>query len=202
MQLRIRNGTIAVCSILGSTLFCSNLGYAQTASDGKESFRGSLAVYGGIYSMSAPLQFPDFTDEYLVGLTGSASLWQFESLPITLEIDGTVAYRFGKESRAEVGILPVVRWTEFPWNDKLYTNFRFGPLGLSYLSKESDLEDWGEGASKLENFLIYEFTFANPDDHSNEFFFRHQHRCNIYGLFDDNTPNGSDILTVGYRKRF
>lgn len=141
-------------------------------------------------------------DNYIVAVTASRTLWHFESVPISIELDAMAGGRFGDDSMVEVGITPVVRWRDFPWNDFIYTNLRFGPVGLSYLSEPSDLEKTSKGSAQLQNLLVIEVTAADPDDTSTEFFFRHHHRCDLFDTMNSHGGNGTDFLTRGMRKRF
>ena len=180
-----------------------NLVTAATGFANEDDFSGSVGAYSGIFSMTSMEMLPEFTDTFIVAATGSVTLWKPETLPISFEADGMVGFRFGQETNAEIGINPLVmRWEYFPWNDHLYTNFRVGAAGLSYLAQESPLEDTGRGAAQLNYFAFFELTFARPEDKSLELFLRHQHRCTFYNSFDDNYSNGSDFLTIGIRKRF
>ena len=180
-----------------------NLATAATCFANEDDFFGSVGAYSGIYSMTSQVELPDFTDSFIAAATGSVTLWKPETLPISFEAEGMVGFRFGQETNAEIGISPlVVRWEYFPWNEHLYTNFRIGVAGLSYLAQESDLENTGLGASQLQSFEFLELTFARPEDKSLELFLRHHHRCTFYETMDDKHSNGSDYLTIGIRKRF
>ena len=184
-------------------LVALNIATAETCLAKEADFSGSYGAYTGIFSMTSQVALPNFADNYITAATGSVTLWKPEALPISIEAEGMVAFRFGDETNAEFGINPlVVRWEYFPWNEKLYTNYRIGIAGLSYLAKESALEDTGLGASQLQYYTFYELTFARPEDKSLEVFFRHHHRCTFYETMDDKHSNGSDYLTFGFRKRF
>lgn len=167
----------------------------------------SIGGYGGQYYDSEPAGLTqgraNFLNQYIVALTASKTIWRAETLPLALEIDGTIAQQFGVASLSEFAIAPVLRWSGFPWNETLPTSFRFGPLGYSHTTTVSPLErsSSGEGSRNL-NFLMIELTFSLPETKSNEVFVRLHHRCTIYDLLNNYGANGQDFLAFGYRRFF
>lgn len=167
----------------------------------------SIGAYGGQYYDTEPAGLikgkAGFHSQYIVALTASKTVWRSSTLPLALEIDGTIAQQFGKASFNEFAIAPVLRWSGFPWNEALPTSFRFGPLGYSYTTMVSPLErgPGGEGSRNL-NFLMMELTFSRPQSTSHEVFVRLHHRCTINDLLNNYGANGEDFLALGYRRFF
>jgi len=167
----------------------------------------SIGGYGGQYYDTEPAGLikgkANFLNQYIVALTASKTVWRSSSLPLALEIDGTIAQQFGVASLSEFAIAPVLRWSGFPWNGTLPTSFRFGPLGFSHTTTVSPLERGpsGEGSRNL-NFLLIELTFSRPQAKSEEVFVRLHHRCTINDLLNNYGANGQDFLALGYRRFF
>lgn len=167
----------------------------------------SIGGYGGKYydTMPAGLTQRDarFLGQYMVALTASRTIWRSEALPLSLELDGMIGQQFGLASLSEIAIAPVLRWSSFPWKNILQTDFRTGPLGISYTTSVSPLERGREGkGSRTLNFLFIEFAFSLPHAQSKEVFVRLHHRCAIYDLVNDYGANGEDFLALGYRRYF
>lgn len=177
------------------------------ASASCEELDWSIGGYAGQYYDTEPAGLikgkAGFHNQYIVALTASKTVWRSSTLPLALEIDGTIAQQFGKASLNEFAIAPVLRWSGFPWNEALPTSFRFGPLGYSYTTKIGPLERGpsGEGSRNL-NFLLIELTFSRPQERSNEVFVRLHHRCTINDLLNNYGANGEDFLAFGYRRFF
>lgn len=167
----------------------------------------SMGVYGGQFYDSEPAGLTqgnaNFLSQYMVALTASKTLWRSETLPLSLEMDGMLGQQYGEASLTEIAIVPVLRWSSFPWNGTLQTDLRVGPLGVSYTSTVSPLERGRDGkGSQTLNFLLIELAFSLPQKKSEEVFVRLHHRCAIYDLLNDYGANGEDFLAFGYRHRF
>ena len=172
-----------------------------------ETFDWSIGAYGGQYYDSEPAGWiegrANYLDQYLVALTASKTLWRSETLPMSVELDGMLGQQSGLASITEVGVVPVLRWSSFPWKNILQTDLRVGPIGISYTSSISPLERGKEGkGSQALSFLVMELAFSSPDKPSEEFFARLHHRCTIYDLLNDYGANGEDFFAIGYRHRF
>ncbi len=170
-------------------------------------FDWSLGVYAGQYYDTEPAGFTQgkagFSDQYLLALTASKTLWRSPSLPLSVELDGMVGQQGGVASLTEIAVVPVLRWSGFPWNNTVQTDLRLGPLGLSHTSSVSPLERGSNGrGSQTLNFLLIELAFSRPARQADEVFVRLHHRCAIYGLLNDYGANGEDFLALGYRHRF
>lgn len=167
----------------------------------------SMGGYAGQYYDSEPAGFSqgraNYLNQYIVAVTASKTIWRAESLPLSLELDGMIGQQFGLASLNEIAIAPVLRWSSFPWNDTLQTDFRVGPLGVSYTTAISPLERGtsGDGANIL-NFLLVELAFSLPHEKTEEIFLRLHHRCTIYDLLNNYGANGEDFFAVGYRHYF
>jgi hypothetical protein len=168
----------------------------------------SIGGYGGQYYNSEPAGLltnnnATFLDQYLVAVTASKTVWRAQTLPLSLELDGMLGQQMGVASLNEIAIAPVLRWSAFPWRKTLQTDFRFGPLGLSYTTSVSPLERGVNGSgSQTLNFLMIEFAFSLPELKAKEVFVRLHHRCAIYDLLNNYGANGEDFLAFGYRRYF
>lgn len=114
-----------------------------------------------------------------------------------------IGQQFGLASLNEIAIAPVLRWSSSPWKETLQTDFRAGPLGVSYTTAISPLERGtnGNGANIL-NFLLIELAFSLPQEKTEEVFLRLHHRCTIYDLLNNYGANGEDFFALGYRRFF
>lgn len=166
-----------------------------------------MGVYAGQYYDSEPAGFTHgnaaYLDQYITAVTASKTVWRSETFPMSLEIDGMLGHQFGLATLQEVAIAPVIRWSSFPWNKILQTDFRFGPLGVSYTTVISPLERGtnGDGNNTL-NFLLAELAFSLPQIKSEEIFLRLHHRCSMYDVINNYGANGEDFFALGYRHFF
>ncbi len=147
-------------------------------------------------------QDTNFLNQYIAGLTVSKTVWRSEQYPLSLEIEGLLAYQAGKASLGEIGVVPVFRWSGFPWNNFIQTDLRFGPVGLSWTSSLSPLERNSKGGSQWLNLLIVDLGFSLPGNKESEIFIRLQHRCSLFNIMNDYGTNGEDFLALGFRRNF
>jgi|GEM_PF-1056289 len=166
-----------------------------------------VGVYGGRYYDTEPAGVlggnANFLDHYMVALTASKTVWRAATLPMSVEIDAMLGQQSGRASITEVAVVPVLRWSSFPWKNTLQTDLRLGPLGLSYTDTVSPLERGPDGqGSRILNYLMIEMAFSRPRQPAEEFFVRLHHRCAIYDLLNNYGANGEDFLALGYRYRF
>jgi hypothetical protein len=172
-----------------------------------EEFDWSIGAYAGQYYDSEPAGWTqgraNYLDQYMVALTASKTIWRSQTLPMSVEIDGMIGQQSGIASLTEIAVVPVLRWSSFPWRDKLQTDLRLGPLGVSYTSSVSSLErgTHGRGSQTL-GFLIIELAFSRPSKQSDEYFMRLHHRCSVYDTINNYGANGEDYFAFGYRRRF
>ncbi len=167
----------------------------------------SVGVYGGQYYDSEPAGWTqgraNYLDHYMLALTGSKTIWRSQNWPMSLEIDGMLGQQSGRASLTEIAVAPVLRWSSFPWKEKLQTDLRLGPLGISHTSVVSPLERGTlDRGSKTLGFLLIELAFSRPGKPADEFFMRLHHRCAIYDTLNDYGANGEDFFALGYRRRF
>ena len=172
-----------------------------------EAFDWSVGAYGGQYYDTEPAGFTQgkagFSEQYMLALTASKTLWRSRTLPLSVELDGMLGQQSGVASLTEIAVVPVLRWSGFPWNATVQTDLRLGPLGVSHTSSVSPLErgTYGQGSQTL-NFLLVELAFSRPTQQAEEIFLRLHHRCASYDLLNDYGANGEDFLAFGYRHRF
>jgi hypothetical protein len=176
---------------------------AQSSSNWRVGFSVGALTHESLDGLLYQIEIPSFHSSYLADLDGVYTLHRFQVLPMDLEVQGEVARRFGMDHQSEVDLISVVRWKQFPWNDKLYTNFRFGFLGGSYVSSISPWEKQDSGnntGSKFLQLLIGEFTFSPSENANYEAFIGLHHRSGIFGLISGVT-GGSNYFMVGMRFR-
>jgi hypothetical protein len=141
---------------------------------------------------------------YLIDAHAIYTFYRFDNLPIEFELEGGIAKRFGNNEggdQVEFDLIPMTRWKYFPWNDYLYTNFRLGLIGASYVTGVSDFErqfDSSGHSARFLNFLVPEFTFAPSAASAFEVFVRVHHRSGIYGLID-HVYGASNYVAGGIR---
>lgn len=167
----------------------------------------SVGAYAGRYHDLEPAGFiqgrANFLDQYMVALTANKTVWRSASWPLSLEIDAMLGQQSGVTSLTEIAVAPALRWSGFPWNQRLHTSVAFAPLGLSYTTSVSPLERGRDGlGSRALNWLFLEVAFSRPSDKSLEFFMRLHHRCTVYDLLNDYGANGEDFFALGFRRRF
>ncbi len=121
--------------------------------------------------------------------------------PISLEVDGQILQHFGNQGHTEGTVAIVARWHNFPWNEKIDTTFAVGE-GLSFATSVPALEINRNGRStQLLNYLLFELTFALPQEPDWQVVGRLHHRSGVFGLFDG-VGSGSNIYVAGLRRRF
>lgn len=187
-------------------LFLSALLWAAPSAWAQEPDR-SVGVYVGKYYDTEPAGFTqgraNFLDHHMLALTANKTVWRAADWPLTLEIDAMVGVQSGAASLTEVAIAPALRWSGFPWRDRLPTSLAVAPLGFSYTSSVSPLERGKDGqGSQALNWLFLELAFARPSDKTQELFLRLHHRCAVYDLLNNYGANGEDFFAIGFRRRF
>lgn len=146
----------------------------------------------------------DFQAGVLVDAHAIYTAYRFQDIPIDLELEAGVAKRFGSAytgNQWEFDFIPMARWTYFPWNDFVYTNFRLGMLGVSYVTSVSGFEkdfDSSRHGNKLLNLLIPELTFSPSRDAPFEAFIRVHHRSGAFGAING-VHGGSNYISTGIR---
>ena len=171
--------------------------------------RWAIGVYAGALTRHSFIESfttfdPSWAESYIAAVDVSYVLYRSPTLPYQIEIDATIARRFGDDRQWDLGLIPMFRWKEFPWNDHLYTNFRIGLLGVSYVTGISPWElHWAgnDEGSRFLNYLSVELGFKPDPTSSLELFVRSHHRSGIFGLIND-THGGSTYMTTGLRWHF
>ena len=172
-----------------------------------ENYNWGIGAFGGKFYNSSPedfLTFKDskFLDHYILGITADRTVWRAQSYPLSVQIEGLLAYQFGKDSYVELGVAPRITWSGFPWNDYVYTRFRVAPVGLAITSSRSKLErEKGDGEHLL-YYCFFEVAFSPPKAKENELFVRLHHRCTFFGQLSNKKINGEDFFIAGFRRNF
>jgi hypothetical protein len=178
-------------------------------SDPQPVLRGPLSVgfYGGelykkpfISIFDAPTAI-HLSPSYLAALNVDYRFYESTVLPIVFEGEINVAKRFGAQDQWDVSVVPMARWTWFPWNKTVYTNARLGLGGLSYVTDISPWERQNSGngiGSRILHFLVPELTFSAGPTSRYEAFIRVHHRSGNYGFFNG-VSGGSNYLSAGFR---
>jgi len=146
---------------------------------------------GEIYTLTASRRLGEL--QWQIG--GRTFTPQIE-LPLTLEIID----ENGRKPFLDFNASVVVRWIDFPWNDRLKTTFSMG-LGLSYSEKVylMDIQRHEDDSrSHLKFNWPIQMTFALPDNPDNQLmlFIVHQSGGRIFDR------GGVNSLGVGYRRDF
>lgn len=167
----------------------------------------SLGVYAGQYYDSEPAGAiqgrANFSEQYLLALTGSKTVWRAATLPLAFELDGMLGQQVGVASLTEIALAPALRWDMGRLANTVQAALRLAPLGVSYTSVVSPLERGPQGqGDRFLNYLFIELELSQPAAPSNALFVRLHHRCTVYDLLNDYGANGEDFLALGYRYRF
>ena len=168
----------------------------------------AITVYGGqVYSSNLTETFYNpgghgCADTRLRALAGSHRRLNFD-WGLSFEVEGNVARRFGNDNYWEFNAALVARWSEFPWNDFVYTTIGIPFWGPSYSTEISEVQrdkNGGDG-SKWLNFFSPEITFSPPDNPNVALIIRFHHNSGVFGLYNG-VSSGSSALTAGVRFRF
>lgn len=120
---------------------------------------------------------------------------EFE-LPLTLE----VVDENGRDPFLDFNAALLVRWTEFPWNERLRTTFATG-VGLSYSEHvyQVDIDRHpGEDRSHLKFHWPIQLTFAHPEHPRHQLMLYLTHQSGGH-IFDE---GGVNSVGFGYRFGF
>lgn len=168
----------------------------------------AVTVYGGqVYSSNYTETFYnpggiEFEDTGLVALALSARLMQWD-WGLSFEVEGNVAKRFGDEDYWEFNAALVARWSNFPWNDFVYTTIGIPFFGPSYSTEISEVQrdkNNGDGSHWL-NFFAPEITFSPPSNPNVALVVRFHHNSGMFGVYNG-ISGGSAAVTAGVRFRF
>jgi len=175
----------------------------------------AVAVYGGPIVDTAMTRIfltrgiPPWAWDYgaggLIAGTASRKLANLFGV-IDIEPEVGIGRRFGNLHETEVWTAVYFRFTEFPWNNYLYTTVAVS-TGLSYASGVPGEEIARAGVkvapadARLLHFFSPEITFALPGHRNVELMFRFHHRSGAYCALSCFT-GGAHYGTVGIRARF
>lgn len=131
-------------------------------------------------------------------------------LGATLEPAVLLGYRDDRQQDLDIYELALyanLRWSDFPWNDRLPTTIAVG-WGASYTSDitANEAEDAveappDEGPQRWLNYLVVEYGFSLPHDPRWQIFYRLHHRSGASGLFASHEV-GSNVMGLGVRYSF
>jgi hypothetical protein len=139
-------------------------------------------------------------DDYFVGGSLSRRLARFWNY-FSLEAEMGAGARFGVTDAAEGWAAFYIRYDGFPWAHILYTTVAVS-TGLNYISRLPPAETRpGDSTSNLLHYFSPEITFALPQHKQHEVLVRYHHRSGVFGTFN-NVWGGSNVIAIGYRKRF
>lgn len=138
-----------------------------------------------------------FAGSYLAALAGGRRLGTLWGV-IDVEAEGQIAKHFGEQRHWEFNPLIVLRWLPFPWDAYVDTSVSFGE-GISYASRVPAREDRRhERASRLLDYLLFEFAFSLPQWPDWGLVARIHHRSGAWGTFAG-VSEGSNFWGLGLR---
>ena len=167
-----------------------------------------LAVYGGQAAKERLLDIvtrynTGFIDSYLIAVAPGRVLGKSERLRHDLEAQWV--YHWGEQNHWEANLAYLVRWTRFPWSERVSTTAGLG-VGVSWASEVPFIEPRAkalgeEESSRFLGYVAIEVELAPPGQADWAGFVRLHHRSDAFGLFHD-TRGGSNFITVGVRRYF
>lgn len=167
-----------------------------------------VGVYGGQAAKERLLDIvtrynTGFIDSYLVAVAPGKVLARSERLRHDLEVQWV--HHWGEQSHWEANLAYMVRWTQFPWNERVATNVGLG-AGVSWASEVPFIEPRAkalgeEESTRLLGYVAIELELAPPGEADWAGFVRLHHRSDAFGLFHD-TRGGSNFITLGVRRYF
>jgi hypothetical protein len=176
----------------------------QWAADGQQPY--SLALSGGYGTelyisrvFTSPWNARDAGDR-VVYASGAREIGRLGRGALGFSVEAAYGRHFGRDDFSEYALSLVSRWHDFPWNDVIVTAVGFG-FGPSYATKIPPIERTKGITTKILNQADIEFAFAPPASPRNQLFFRVEHRSGMFGLIDG-AGDGSNFLTIGYRRHF
>ena len=123
---------------------------------------------------------------------------------IAVDVEAGGGYRAGDTNSPEAWVALYGRYDGFSWRNRLYTSVAIS-TGLHWMNNLPESET-GTAAqpepnqSKLLHYLSPEITFSLPNHLESEIAIRYAHRSGIFGTFNG-VYEGSNVLTIGYRRR-
>jgi hypothetical protein len=165
---------------------------------------GSVAEDGILREIAVQPWNYEWGGDTFYGFSWSYRLGRFwRDFAVDFELGG--AFRAGQTNSPEAWYAFYFRYDGFPWRDRLYTSFSLS-TGLDWLNTLPEVET-GTAArpepnqSKILHYFSPELVFSLPDHPQHEVAIRYAHRSGMFGLFNG-VWEGSNVLTIGYRRRF
>lgn len=146
-----------------------------------------------------------YTGELAYTLARSNIVRRFFS-PVVDEVQlaGNFTVRDGKYNKGKIYEFDpyiIFRWSNFPWNDYLYTTLGAAE-GVSYTSRIPWVEKrYNHDCARFLNYLMFELTFALPNNPRWQLVIRIHHRSGGYGLYGAGNT-GSNTAGLGIRYYF
>ena len=175
-----------------------------------DAMRNSITVWVGLAAQDGILReiavepWASEWGETFIGASYSRRLTRFWShFVVDAEVGGGA--RRGETDSLEAWGAFYIRFDGFPWRDRLYTSFGLS-TGLHWMNPlpVSETGPPGRREPHTTQWLHYfspELTFALPSAPQHEVSIRYAHRSGIFGTFNE-VWEGSNVLMVGYRRRF
>jgi len=143
---------------------------------------------------------PTWADSYSAAL-GVAKEFARTGKHLRWELEGQVLKHFSRQDHWELTAALVVRWVTFPWDHYLDTTFAAGD-GFSYATDVPSIEaETHNTATRLLNYLLFEFTFSIPEHPEWALVTRIHHRSGVFRTFDG-VRGASNVLEAGLRYSF
>jgi hypothetical protein len=165
---------------------------------------GSVAEDGILRDIATQPWNANWGSETYYGFSWSYRLGRFwRDFAVDFELGG--AFRSGNTNSPEAWYAFYFRYDGFPWRDRLYTSFGLS-TGIDYLAR-LPVSETGTAAQPEPNqsyFLHYfspELVFGLPEYPQHEVAIRYVHRSGFFGGFNG-VYEGSNVLAIGYRRRF
>ena len=200
----MRSATVALTLLLAFAASATARAQDAEADDGA---KWAATVFLGVLSKGelADIIVPDldkgFEDTGFVGVALSREVARRGGFSI--ELEAGAGGQFGDNATGQVWAASYLRYDDFPWNGTIHTSIATS-VGLNYAFCNTDFEiaETTEGRTRrLLHYFSPEITFALPEARENELVFRVHHRSSFAGAFGCDGC-GSNVITVGFRKRF
>ncbi len=162
----------------------------------------SLAVYAGPHTSTRFVEIiqghTEIRRSYVAALTATRPIHVHEGYA-QWEVEAQVAQHAGKQHHTELNAALLLRWTRFPWNDRVRTGVALG-IGPSFASKTPQIErDRGGETSRRLAAMPFEIAVGPASGHWDGIL-RVHHRSGVFDLVSRGT--GSNFVALGFRRYF
>ena len=164
---------------------------------------GSAARDGILRDIATQPWNADWGSDVFYGASYSHRLGRIRrDFAVDFEVGG--GYRSGATNSPEAWTAVYLRYDGFRWRERLYTSFAIS-TGIHWMNRLPEVET-GTALrpeafqSKVLHYLSPEITFALPQHPESEVAIRYAHRSGVFGAFNG-VWEGSNVLTIGYRRR-